>query len=76
MKAILEFNLPDEEQLFRAAVNSERVHLVIWNFVEFLKYKINKDETLSEEQEKVYQDLADKLFELLDEYNVDPNEIE
>lgn len=76
MKATLEFNLPDEEQLFRAAVNAEKAHLVIWNLVEFLRYKINRDENLSEEQEKVYQDLSDKLFELLEKYKVDQNEIE
>lgn len=76
MKATLEFNLPDEEQLFRAAVNAEKAHLVLWNLAEFLRYKINKDEKISEEQEKAYQDTADKFFELLEKYNVDPNEIE
>ncbi len=63
MRAILEYNLPEETDAFDLAYNGARVAIVIEDLDNYLRSKL-KYETLTDEQEACYQAIRDKLNEL------------
>jgi len=60
MKAILEFNLPEDQEDFDVATKAWKYQLAASNFRErSLHSRVKYDDTLSEEQ----QDLLDKIYD-------------
>ena len=70
MKAILKFDLPEENHEFLNAIQGANMRYVLSNFDEWLRIKI-KYEDLNDEQFKVYQGCRDHLRTLLYEENID-----
>lgn len=70
MKAILEFNLPEEQDEFNYACNGLKYCSALSNIDSFLRSKIKYDETLTDEQYKVYEDVRTKLWEILNDDNI------
>ncbi len=62
-KATLTFQLPEEADEFDLAYNGARLSVIIADLDNYLRSKI-KYENLPEEQEKIYQEIRDKLLEL------------
>jgi len=70
MKAILKFNLPEENHEFSNATQGSNMRSVLWEFDQWLRSKV-KYEDLNDEQFKVYQGCRDHLRTLLYEENID-----
>ena len=70
MKAILEFNLPDEEQEFMEAVNGGMFKHVLWKLDQDLRGKL-KYETLTDCEYKCYEKVRKDLHNFLRANNLD-----
>ena len=70
MKATLEFNLPEDEYLYRAAINGERLRTVLNQFDEYLRARL-KYESLSTDEAKALSAARERLFQLLNESDDD-----
>lgn len=70
MKAILKFNLPEENHEFLNATQGSKMRSVLWEFDQWLRGKV-KYEDLTDEQFQVYQGCRDHLRSLLYEDNID-----
>jgi len=70
MKAVLEFNLPEENHEFANATQGAKMRSVLWDFDQWLRSKI-KYEDLNDEQYQVFQGCRDHLRTLLYEENLD-----
>ena len=57
MKAILEFNLPEEQVEFNLAVNGNKWSFVAWKIDQELRSKIKYSESITEEQRDIYQEV-------------------
>lgn len=70
MKAILEFNLPEEKSDFDLCNQATSLHCALWDFSQFLRGKI-KYEDLTEEQHAIYEEVRAKFYEILNDHNVE-----
>lgn len=70
MRAILEFDLPEEGEDFRYAVNGWRYVNVIDDLFNHIRKHIKYDDQLTEEQERIYEGIREKLSELLQEHEI------
>lgn len=74
MKAILEFNLPEEQSEFDLANNASKYYSVLWDLDQYLrnfvKYPSDReDPILTDTMAKV----RDELWKLMNEHNLDLN---
>ena len=69
MKATLEFNLPEENSEYAMYQNAGKYHSVLWDLKTYLRNKLKYEEP-TETSEKVYTEIRDKLFELLNEQGI------
>jgi hypothetical protein len=69
MKATLKFNLPEDQSEFDQAINASKYHSVIWNLDQWLRSE-TKHGMLPEERDEAYQDIRQKLHEIMEENNV------
>jgi hypothetical protein len=69
-KAILRFNLPDEEEEWRMTLNARKYYLALWDLSQKLRSKL-KYEELTEEEYKIYDQVRDMFWECLRENDVD-----
>lgn len=67
MKAILKFNLPEEQEEFEIANNGWKFRSALSEYDNYLRGKIKYDESLTNEQYKVYDEVRTKLWEILNE---------
>lgn len=70
MKAILKYNLPEENHEFLNATQGAKMRSVLWEFDQWLRSKV-KYEDLNDDQYQVYQGCRDHLRTLLYEDNID-----
>ena len=73
MKAILEFNLPEDQPEFDLAVNGSKMHLVLWEMDQWLRaqYKYMPDNEYSEDKYETYEKCRDQLRELMFENQIE-----
>jgi hypothetical protein len=69
MKANLEFNLPEESEAFRTAINGWKYKLILSYLNEHLRSKI-KWEEMSDETMNALQDIRNEIFSRLSEDNL------
>ena len=69
MKVILEFNLPEEESDFRAAINGKNLKSITYDYDEKLR-RIIKYNDLSDDEYQTYQKCRDMLREMFYEMNL------
>ena len=72
MKAVFEFNLPDELEDYEITRQASKYQSVIWELDQFLR-AINKygDENFKHEKERIAaQKIRDKLWELINGHEV------
>ena len=65
-KAILRFNLPDENEEFKYAQNGVQYAIVVEEMHQYLRAKL-KYEDLSEDHYKIYESIRTKLYELMND---------
>ena len=72
MKAILEFNLPEDKQDFDFATQGSDWWNVCWEMDKWLRaqYKYMPDEKYSKEKYDTYVEAREKLLELITENNL------
>ena len=67
MKAILEFNLPEESHEFDMATQGSKMHLVLWEIDQWLRaqYKYMPDEEYSKDKYETFEKCRDQLREIM-----------
>jgi hypothetical protein len=70
MKAILEFDLPEDYHEYKMANKANDMHSVLWDFNQWLRSKIKYHE-LSDEKYETLQECGDKLYELLTDHQIE-----
>ena len=77
MKAILEFDLPQDNQEFKLATNASDWWNVCWQMDQWLRaqYKYMPDEKYSKEKYDAYYEAREKLFELISENGVSLDDV-
>lgn len=70
MKATLTFNLPDESQEFRTAIDGWKWKSALNELSEELRSKAKWDNNMSEEQREAYQQVREKIVAILNENNL------
>lgn len=71
MKAILEFNLPDDQQDFDLAVNAMKFWHVLYELDQDLRSKTKyASDDLPQDKYDAYQEVRDMLYELMSNNNV------
>lgn len=71
MKAILKFNLPEEQPEFDLAVNGSKWSFVAWKVDQELRSKIKYSESITEEQRDIYQEVRNLINEYMIEQGLD-----
>ena len=71
MKAILEFNLPEDQPEFNTALQSSDWKHVCWQMDQYLRTKVKYNEELTDEQLEVYEDVWGEFRRMMRENNVD-----
>jgi hypothetical protein len=72
MKAILEFNLPEDDHEFKMATQGASMHSVLWEMDQWLRtqYKYMSDEEYSEDKYEAYEKARNQLREFMMENNI------
>ena len=71
MKAILEFNLPDDQSDFELATNGYKWSVVAWELDQWLRSQIKyAPEDMSQEVYDAFQQCRDKLHEIKEDYSL------
>ena len=76
MKAILEFNLPEDQPEFNNAIKGGDWKNVCWQMDQYLRKRVKYDEGLTEEQLEAYEDMRGEFWRMMKENNVDLYEVE
>jgi len=77
MKAILEFNLPEDQDDFELATKGGKWYSIVWEMDQWLRtqYKYMPDEEYSEDRYNAYVEAREKLFELMKENGVNLDDV-
>ena len=72
MKAILEFNLPEDHIDFELAVNGAKAQSTLWEMDQWLRaqYKYMPDDEYSKDKYETFEKCRDKLREIMFENGV------
>lgn len=71
MKATLEFNLPEDQQDFQMAVNATKFWSVLYELDQELRSKTKyAPDDLPQDKYDAYQEVRDRMYELMNEYNI------
>jgi hypothetical protein len=76
MRAILEFELPEDNNEFRLANKALSFYCSIWDLKTYLREQLKYNHDLTEDQDKVFESVQEKLLEILESNNVDLDEFE
>jgi hypothetical protein len=72
MKATLKFKLPQDYEEYRMAVDASAYHHILFNLDQWLRGKIKYPaDDMSDEKYNTYQEVRDKLHELIADQNID-----
>ena len=69
MKAVLEFDLPDENDDFQSAINGHNYKSAIWDFDQLLRSEMKYKE-LSDETYQAYKFCREELRKILEQDNL------
>ena len=71
MKAILEFNLPDEQSEFTTACTGAKWVHSMWELDQWLRSQMKyHDHEMSEDEYNAYERVRDKLYEVMSNNNI------
>ena len=76
MKAILEFNLPEDQPEFNTAIKGGDWKHVCWQMDQYLRQRVKYDEGITKEQLEAYEDMRGEFWRMMKENNVDLYEVE
>jgi hypothetical protein len=72
MKAILEFNLPEDQPDFDLAVNGAKAQVALWEMDQWLRaqYKYMSDDEYSEDKYETFEKCREQLREIMFEHGL------
>ena len=71
MKAILKFDLPEEQNEFELAVNAYKWYSVVWDMDQYLRSQTKyAPDSMSEETYKAFSEAREKLCQILNQNDV------
>ena len=71
MKAILKFNLPEDDHEFQMATDGFKFHSVLWDMDQYLRAKIKyPPDDVSDDTLKAFEESRSQLHEFMGNYNV------
>lgn len=76
MKAILEFNLPEDKVDFNLAVKGSDWWHVCWKMDQLLRGQLKYNDDISEDTRKAYEDIRGELRHFMLDSNVSFDEVE
>jgi hypothetical protein len=65
MKAILEFNLPDDQDEFDFATRGSKYYIILWELDQWLRSKMKYDDTLTDGQYEAYEKTREELRDMM-----------
>ncbi len=71
MKAVLEFDLPEEERLFRDAIDGSKWKYVVWQIDQHLRTELKYNESLPKEAYEHLSKTRDNLYRLINQENLE-----
>ena len=72
MKAILEFNLPEDQTEYQMVNDASKMFSVIWDMKQWLRSQTkHAPDSMSDDTYKAFEECRDKLNELLIDNNLD-----
>ena len=71
MKAILEFNLPEDQPEFNTALQGSDWKHVCWQMDQLLRKHLKYDDDLKEDEVKMLQYVRDEFLKFMNESNLD-----
>jgi hypothetical protein len=73
MKAVLEFDLDNEEDMtnYKMMNMATNMHVFIWQYDQELRRKVKYDDSLTDEQYKVWEQARELFYNKLNEYKID-----
>ena len=74
MKAIIEFDLPEDEYEYKSAINGRKWRSVVMRMDEFLRQNIKYRQDLTERERMAYESIRTELLEQVERYNLDFDE--
>ena len=67
MKAIIEFEFPDDQEQYQMANNASKMYLALWDIKQLLRSKLKYNpDGLNDEQLTQWEIMQDEFFEILD----------
>ena len=76
MKAILEFNLPEDKDDFNLAVKGSDWRYVCWKMEQLLRGQLKYNDDISEDTRKTYEHIRQELSQFMFDSNVSFDEVE
>jgi hypothetical protein len=71
MKAILKFNLPEDNTEFELATQASDMHSVLWSLDQYLRGKLKySSDDMSDDTYTTYEDCRNQLHELMKNSNI------
>jgi len=71
MKAILEFNLPEDQVDFKLANDAGKMHAALWEYNEWLRQILkHTPDNITDEQIAIYAECREHLLDVLNDNNV------
>jgi hypothetical protein len=71
MKAILKFNLPEDNTEFLLATQASDMHSVLWSLEQYLRGKLKySSDDMSEDTYNAYEDCRKQLHNLMENSNI------
>jgi hypothetical protein len=77
MKAILEFNLNEQEDVaaHKRATKALDMALVLWDIDHYLRTQVKYNEALTQEAHDAFDNMREKFYEILNGHNINIDEI-
>ena len=71
MKAILEFELPDDQEEYEYAVNARKMYSALWDIKQLIRSKLkHNSDNLTDAELKQWEIIHDEFYVILDEQNI------
>lgn len=70
MKAILKFDLPEDEYQFSAASRATKWVAAMWEMDQWLRSQIKYTESYTDDQYELLEDVREKLRDIMNDNNV------
>lgn len=71
MKAILKFNLPDDQEEYEYAVNAPKMYNALWEIKQLIRSKVKHNpDGLTGIELKQWEIIQDEFYLILDNYNL------